>query len=328
MVDGSQGGKPMNNLKLAPRQPTAAKPTVPPAAAALTAMRSTVSQLEPRKHLEDIFEPLPKPAPAPLAKRPPAFAPMQRPKESLASSLPPVAELRKVAAAQRPQTPASLEAPGKAAAEVTKQTRLPIPVAAPTPVRHAPAKTAAPMRAAPASKAAEAVSAPANDSQGASPAKLNENFGLFVQALAETARYRHIGLGELVTLFFEPLQRDRVAIALSGPSEEEARNGKPSAFLIWASVSPQVDEKIREQISAGVFPLRLKPEDWTSGTNHWIIDVVAGTQAIRSAALTSFVQTRRLGEIRLHPIIHRLVDAQHLARVGINPKLEEDRKTA
>ena len=45
---------------------------------------------------------------------------------------------------------------------------------------------------------------------------------------------------------------------------------------IWASVSAEVDAEIRQQIQAGVFPVRLKAEAWNSGKINWLIDVIAG----------------------------------------------------
>lgn len=35
------------------------------------------------------------------------------------------------------------------------------------------------------------------------------------------------------------------------------------------------DAKIAEQTKTGVFPIRLKPDDWTSGEIVWLLDVIA-----------------------------------------------------
>ena len=58
--------------------------------------------------------------------------------------------------------------------------------------------------------------------------------------------------------------------------------GKPvegtlSGIAIWASVSEEVDAKIREQIRAGTFPVRLQSGDWNSGNINWLLDVIAPT---------------------------------------------------
>ena len=52
--------------------------------------------------------------------------------------------------------------------------------------------------------------------------------------------------------------RDRVAIAKSGG---EGKIEETAGIAIWASVSDEVDAKIREQIQARIFPIRLKSED-------------------------------------------------------------------
>ncbi len=314
MNDGTNNGKPMDNLRLAPRQ----KPAELNAAGSSShsPLRAPVSRPALRPHLEDVFAaPPPKPAyQSPVKPRHLSAAPIAAPradKAPLATS-----ELRQVIEAQRPAQPAP----------VTKQVRTPIPVAAPVHQRKPVANTS-PVRAALPAQATQAVAKPAND-QHIATAKLNENFGAFIQVLAETQRYRHIGLGETTAMFLAPLQRERVAIALSGASEQEARVGKPTAFMIWASVSPQVDETIRDQVAAGVFPVRLKPEDWNSGTINWLLDVIAPTAQLRSTAMSSFVQSMKLGELRLHPIINRLVEAEHLAKLGVVPRPEAPRKTA
>jgi cytolysin-activating lysine-acyltransferase len=148
-------------------------------------------------------------------------------------------------------------------------------------------------------------------------AKLHESFGMVVLALAATPRYRHIGLGELVPMVFEPMMRDRVAIALSGADEESAKTGNPAAVALWATVSEEVDAKIKEQVAAGVFPLRLKPEDWNSGEITWLFDIVAPTPQMRATVLTSFKQLMKSKELRLHPIVTKLVDAETLKKMGI-----------
>jgi cytolysin-activating lysine-acyltransferase len=61
-------------------------------------------------------------------------------------------------------------------------------------------------------------------------------------------------------------------------------------FAIWANVSEEVDAKIREQTTAGVFPVRLKPEDWASGSINWLLDVVAPTAMLATAVLANLRQ--------------------------------------
>ncbi|WP_244613566.1 hypothetical protein [Methylosinus sp. Ce-a6] len=99
--------------------------------------------------------------------------------------------------------------------------------------------------------------------------------GQIALAMSAVPRYRHQSLADLQSLILDPLLRDRIAIATLGAAKDESNvdSGQESpqdttsmaGVAIWASVSDKAEAKIREQIRAGVFPLRLKAEDWTSG---------------------------------------------------------------
>ena len=85
-------------------------------------------------------------------------------------------------------------------------------------------------------------------------------------------------------------------------------------MAIWASVSEEVDARIREQIREGIFPLRLKSDDWASGEINWLIDVIAPDQAATARVIANFKQVVKEGSLRLHPLIARLVDEETLRR--------------
>ncbi|MEQ1712949.1 MAG: toxin-activating lysine-acyltransferase [Hyphomicrobium sp.] len=156
-------------------------------------------------------------------------------------------------------------------------------------------------------------------------AKLHETFGKVTLALLSTPRYRNLAISDLTQLVLDPMMRDRIAIASS------AKDGAPvegtlSGIAFWASVSEAVDAKIREQIRAGTFPVRLQPEDWNSGTINWLLDVIAPNQRLTTAVIANFRQvlpktdtTGALGDLRIHPIVTRLVDAETLKKMGAAP---------
>lgn len=96
--------------------------------------------------------------------------------------------------------------------------------------------------------------------------------GQIVLALSAVARHRHQSLADLQALILDPLLRDRIAIATAAPKEGEATEDPPLAGVaIWASVSEEVDGKLREPIKAGAFPIHLKPEELTSGDKAWLL---------------------------------------------------------
>ena len=147
----------------------------------------------------------------------------------------------------------------------------------------------------------------------------HEEFGRVVLAMITSSRYRHISILDLQSTVLEPLMRDRIAFAqpklLDGTVDESGAVG----IAIWANVSREVDEKIREQIKAGVFPLHLKPDDWTSGEINWLLDVIAPDAKLTIAVIANFRQVIKQGEMRIHPVVARLVDSEDLKKMGMGP---------
>ena len=145
--------------------------------------------------------------------------------------------------------------------------------------------------------------------------QVRESFGKAVMAMMMLPRYRSQTLADLQHLVLEPLIRDRIAIAR--PADPASTPGSDIAGLaIWASVSEDADARIREQIKAGTFPVRLKPEDWNSGEINWLLDVIAPNQRATATVIANFRQVAKQGSLRLHPIITRLVDEETLTRMG------------
>jgi cytolysin-activating lysine-acyltransferase len=116
-------------------------------------------------------------------------------------------------------------------------------------------------------------------------------------------------------MVLEPLIRDRIAIARPA-KEEPGMLTDIAGFAIWASVSEEVDAKIREQIKAGTFPVRLKPEDWQSGSVNWLLDVIAPDRKTAGRVIANFAQVVKTAELRLHPQIGGLVEKEMLEKMG------------
>lgn len=145
--------------------------------------------------------------------------------------------------------------------------------------------------------------------------QVRENFGKIAMAMMALSRYRYQTISDLQHLVLEPLLMDRVALAY--PQSEEQANRDVTGMAIWASVSEEVDAKIREQIRAGVFPIRLKSDEWNSGDINWLFDVIAPDQTTTTRVLANFKQViKEGGDLRLHPLIGRLVDAETLKKMG------------
>ena len=152
------------------------------------------------------------------------------------------------------------------------------------------------------------------------------SFGQVAMAMMAVPRYRHQTLADLNHLILEPLIRDRIAIAHHTKTED---NPHPdvAGVAIWASVSDDVDAKIREQIKAGTFPIRLKTEDWSSGQNNWLLDVLAPSPQATARVIANLKQVIKDGDLRIHPIVTRLVEKDVLEKMGAK-QLQREEETA
>ena len=145
---------------------------------------------------------------------------------------------------------------------------------------------------------------------------LHATVGQVVLAMSAVPRYRHQTLTDLSHLVIDPLVRDRVAIANAGQDGDPKTALAPAAVAIWATVSPEVEEKIKEQIKAKVFPVRMKPDDWNSGSIVWLIDVIAPSRELATAVLVNFQQVAKADSIKIHPFIRDLVDPEVLNKLS------------
>ncbi len=72
------------------------------------------------------------------------------------------------------------------------------------------------------------------------------------------------------------------------------------------------------QQHGGTFPIRLQPEEWTSGDINWLLDVIAPNPHLAAAVVANFGQVvKKGGEMRLHPIVARLVGREMLESIGV-----------
>lgn len=143
---------------------------------------------------------------------------------------------------------------------------------------------------------------------------VRESFGKVAMSMMMLPRYRHQTLADLQHLVLDPLIRDRIAIAQRAGEGLQAQD--IAGVAIWASVSEEVDAKIRDQIAAGTWPVRLKSEEWTSGNINWLLDVIASDQRSVASVIANFRQVVKQGGLKLHPLITRLVDAETLEKMG------------
>ena len=149
--------------------------------------------------------------------------------------------------------------------------------------------------------------------------KIQTSMGQILLAIMNLPRYRHQTLGDLSHIIVNPLLRDRLAIAHKGITTEDGSTRVDeesiAGLAIWASVSDEVDAKITEQVKAGVFPVRLGPDDWVSGETAWLLDVVAADRKAATSVLANFRQVAGERAIKVHPIVARLIDPAVLEKM-------------
>lgn len=144
-------------------------------------------------------------------------------------------------------------------------------------------------------------------------------------------RYAHQSIKDLQQLAMVPLMRERIAIATVAPANDDGAKPAGAGSLtnplieiaLWTNVSEEVDAKIRDQAAAGIFPVKLNAEDWTSGDIVWLLDVIAPSQKLSAQVLASFKQVlaeklpdRKSKDVKLHPIIKKMIGDEVLAKMG------------
>src|SRR5215470_4717274 len=155
----------------------------------------------------------------------------------------------------------------------------------PAPARAAPSRPAA--SAPPPASAAPLDAAPAGgDSAGtASPEEARRRaaaavrhslaFAQIVSILMHSPRYRHYTLGDLEWLVLPPLLTGQCSVAEAKSKDNGA--SVPVAVALWASVSPEVDQRLAENLNT---PIRLRPDEWRSGDILWLIDAVGDRRVV------------------------------------------------
>ena len=141
---------------------------------------------------------------------------------------------------------------------------------------------------------------------------------------ADLPRYKHQSLADLGQILITPLLRDRVAIAHKSVKGKDGKlkvdEETIAGIAIWASVSDAVDAKITEQTKTGSFPVRLGPDDWVSGNNVWLLDVVAADRKQATSVLANFRQLAGERPVKIHPVVARLIDPDVLAKLRVAAK--------
>ena len=102
-------------------------------------------------------------------------------------------------------------------------------------------------------------------------------FGEIVSLMMQQPNGKHHSLADLEWMVVPALQSNQYAVAQA----QSKTNGfvAPVAFVLWASVSEDVDQRLMANINA---PIRLAPAEWTSGNIVWLVEAFGDRAAINS----------------------------------------------
>jgi len=101
-------------------------------------------------------------------------------------------------------------------------------------------------------------------------------FTQVIGVMMRSERYKNYTLADLEWLIIPPLLAGQFRIG-----EVKAKEGDttlPAAVILWASVSPEVDQRLMQADTAAV---RLQPEEWKSGDIVWVLHSVGSTRFLR-----------------------------------------------
>jgi cytolysin-activating lysine-acyltransferase len=146
---------------------------------------------------------------------------------------------------------------------------------------------------------------PAPRNAGQARQLFQQRFGQLMLAMLQLPRYRALTADALTAISLQPLLDDRVAFAHRGDDADEIA---PMGMAIWASVSAQVGARIAEAANKGLFPVLMGKEDWTSGDQIWLLDLIVPSRKSGSAVFGNFASLIGERGFRMHPVVLNSVD--------------------
>jgi len=101
-----------------------------------------------------------------------------------------------------------------------------------------------------------------NNNETNTQATIASVMGEVVWLMSQSQRHRsHFFIGDLEWLIVPPISTGQFRIFKA--------DGKPFGVAIWAFVSPEVEARLEKGM------IKLKPDEWRSGQQPWLMDIVA-----------------------------------------------------
>lgn len=99
--------------------------------------------------------------------------------------------------------------------------------------------------------------------------------GEAVSVLMRSEAHRHQFLADLEWLVLPAIAAGQ--FSLMDAQSKSIGFTQPVGLVLWARVSSDVDQRLSSNLA---LPMRLKPEDWTSGDIVWVVEAVGAPQAM------------------------------------------------
>jgi cytolysin-activating lysine-acyltransferase len=96
-----------------------------------------------------------------------------------------------------------------------------------------------------------------------------------ITVLMRSPQHRHLALADLEWLVFPPLLTGQFSVAQL--NSKDGKRSVPAAVVLWASVSPEVDKRLSQNLSS---PVRLRPDEWKSGEQLWLIEAAGDARIL------------------------------------------------
>jgi hemolysin-activating ACP:hemolysin acyltransferase len=105
--------------------------------------------------------------------------------------------------------------------------------------------------------------------------KFEAALGQIVLILMRTRQYRFSFLSDLEWLAMPAIATSQFMVA----EHRDATSGisLPAAAVLWAQVNEEIDARLCRSLDRGI---RLRPEEWASGTIPWLVEGVGEARAI------------------------------------------------
>ena len=117
-------------------------------------------------------------------------------------------------------------------------------------------------------------------------------FAKIVSLLMRSPHHKHYSLADLEWLVLPPLASGQFCI-MEAKAAGSSEIGVPVGVALWASVSPEVDQRLTAITQPGT-TLRLRPDEWRSGDILWLIEAV-GDQRVMPGLFKQLSETKWKG---------------------------------